>query len=170
MKAKTSLSILQKTMAVFAILISLRSIYATAQSQDKITSNDQQVIARLMCYEVKQEYKEQLQKALSAYGLHSLSSESNIMTEAYYERENPAVLWLIERWSSKNELDKFDNNSYSKAVRSLTALALSAPVKTIYIKDLEPISKQQIDKCKNESHIFSINKNLRKHIKETFIY
>jgi quinol monooxygenase YgiN len=97
-------------------------------------------VARLTRYEVKQEYQERLRKVLSDYVQQAVSSESNIMAEACYEQQNPSILWLIERWVSWN---KFNNNVQSKAVTALAEMALVKPVKSIHVKDLEPISKQQ---------------------------
>ena len=143
MTATTLLSILQRTVALFTVLLLLYCTSTTAQNSDTMTRHDQRVVAKLTRFEIKQEYQEQFRKVLSDYVSHSISSESNIMAEAYYEQEKSSVLWLIERWNSKKELDKFSSNSQSNAIWSLTASALLSPVKTIYINDLEPISKQQ---------------------------
>ena len=103
----------------------------------------QQITGKLTRFEVKKEFQDQLQKALSKYVNSSISKEGNIMSEAYYEKEKPSVLWLIERWKDKNELDNFSNSSEAKAVSSLAKKALIEPIKTIEIKDLEPISKDE---------------------------
>lgn len=105
--------------------------------------NQQQVVARLTRYEVKKTYLDKARQLLNNYVQHAISSESNIMAEAYYEQESPSVLWLMERWTNKNELQKFSGSKVAKMQRSLSEKALEKPVKTIYVKDLEPISKQQ---------------------------
>jgi len=104
---------------------------------------DQQVAARLTRFEVKPGYQEQFTNVLSAYISHALSMESNIMAEAYHEEGNSSILWIIERWVSKDEWKKFNNNTQSKALLRLAEAALSKPSKGINVKDLEPISKQQ---------------------------
>lgn len=110
----------------------------------------QQVTARLMRLEVKPGYQEQFRKAVSAYILEAISIESNIMAEAYYEKENQSILWIIERWISNDEWKKFSNNVQSKALMRLAAIALVKPLKSIHVKDLEPISKQQWRRAANK--------------------
>lgn len=123
-----------KTFAVFGALSLLYGLlYATAQHPGPM-----QVTARLTRYELKPAYQHQIRKVLNDYVKRALSRESNIMAEACYERENPTVLWLIERWSSKKEMDKF-----YRQITSLTQTALVKPVKIYRIKDLEPLTKQQ---------------------------
>lgn len=100
-------------------------------------------VARLVCYEVKEAYREQFRKVLGAYVQHSLSAESNIMSEAYSEKEKPPILWVIERWTGKNESEEFSNSLPAKAVASLAAKALVKPAVHIYVKDLEPLSKNE---------------------------
>jgi|GEM_PF-94313 len=117
----------------------------------------QQIIGKLTRFEVKKEYQDQLQNALSDYVKNSLSKEGNIMSEAYYEKEKPSVLWLIERWNDKNEWEKFNNNSEAKKIQSLAKKALVEPVKIINVKDLEPISKEQWRRpSKKEDHQLTI--------------
>ena len=131
MKANTFLIV-----TPFIVLLSLCSLPVMA-------SQDTPVVAKLTRYEVKQEYLETFRKVLSDYVLSSIPVESNIMAEAYYEKENPSILWLIERWVSNDEWKKFNNNAASKAVMRLAEKALVKPFKSIHVKDLEPISKQQ---------------------------
>ncbi len=99
-------------------------------------------VARLTCYEVKEAYREQFKKVLSTYVAQSLSAENNIMSEAYSEKDKPSLLWIIERWSGEEELKQFSNSAAAKAVASLVATALTKPATHIYVKDLEPISKE----------------------------
>jgi quinol monooxygenase YgiN len=150
MKTKITVSI--KAVVVLATLLSLYSAYATEKNPQPAKAvgksvpgelHQQQAAARLTRYDVKPGYQEQFREALSDYVLHSLLNESNIMAEAYSEQDNPAVLWLIERWTSKDELDKFSNNTQSRSVMTLGEVALIKPARRIYVKDLEPISKQQ---------------------------
>lgn len=103
----------------------------------------QHAVARLTRYEVKPEYQEQFKKVVTDYVSHSISLESNIMAESYYEKENPSILWIIERWVSNDEWMKAKNSAQSKAVIRLAEMALVRPLKNINVKDLEPISKQQ---------------------------
>ena len=100
-------------------------------------------VARLTRYEVKAEYHEQFRNVIAGYISHAISTESNIMAEAYYERENPSILWKIERWASNGEWEVFNGNTQSKALMRLAEIALAKPPQTIKVRDLEPISKQQ---------------------------
>jgi quinol monooxygenase YgiN len=83
--------------------------------------------ARLTRYEVKPSYREQFQKVLSGYVKQALADESNIMAEAYYEQEDPSVIWLIERWTGK----------INQAIMSVK------PAKVYQLTDLEPLTKAQ---------------------------
>ncbi|MBO9204311.1 MULTISPECIES: antibiotic biosynthesis monooxygenase [Niastella] len=105
--------------------------------------SQQDAVARLTRYEVRSEYQDQFRKAVTDYVSCAMAIESNIMAEAYYEKENPAILWVIERWVSNEEWTKSRNNAQSKAISRLAEIALVKPQKSITIKDLEPISKQQ---------------------------
>lgn len=93
-----------------------------------------QEVAVLTRYEVKKGYEKKARKVLGKYVRYAIAVESNIMAEAYYEQENPSILWLIERWSSKSALEN---------KRKLNQIWLMQPAETIYIKDLEPISKDE---------------------------
>ena len=82
-------------------------------------------------------------KAITDYLLSSINNESNILSEAYYEQDKPHILWIIERWSNKKMLDKMSNSKEFKAINSLSKNGLIRPAETFYVKDLEPLSKQQ---------------------------
>lgn len=103
----------------------------------------QNIVAKLTRYEVKKNYKERFRKVVSDYVQHSLTIESNIMSEAYYDQKDPSVLWLIERWENRAELDKINVDKYFKAIQSLDKVALVQALKIFYLEDLEPLSKQQ---------------------------
>ncbi|WP_084138168.1 putative quinol monooxygenase [Chryseolinea serpens] len=99
--------------------------------------------ARLTRFDVKPDHQTAFRKVVSDYVSRSLHQESNVLSEAYYEQEHPSVLWIIERWNSKMDLEKAGKSASFKALESLAKTALSTQAKRIDIKDLEPISKQQ---------------------------
>ena len=107
-------------------------------------------IARLTRYDVKPGYEDQFRKALSQYVGYSMAIEGNIMAEAYYEQDNTTVLWLIERWKNRKELDYGNAGKQFRAVETLAQKALSTPSKPFYVSDLEPLSKQQWRKAANK--------------------
>lgn len=111
----------------------------------------QQAVASLTRYEVKPGYQEPFRKAVADYVSYSIAIESNIMAEAYYEKENPSILWVIERWDSNSAWMKAKSNAQSNGVNRLAEMALVKPLKTIQIKDLEPISKQQWRRTANKA-------------------
>ncbi|KRD10314.1 hypothetical protein ASE21_11405 [Flavobacterium sp. Root901] len=139
---KILFSIPKKIQGIITAIFLLQGLAAEAQ-HSKINNKEEKMTALITRYEVKKENLEKFQIAVSDYVKESLSDESNIMSEAYFEQENQTVIWLFERWTSQNELDKFRTNSVSKTVKSLVKTALSKPERAIYIKDLEPISKQE---------------------------
>lgn len=148
MKAKTNFSISQMVLVIFTTLFVLCSTFATAQnaSKGKVTSEElknKEMAAKITRYEVKKEFQEKFQKAVSDYVLESLLKDSNIMSEAYFEQENQDVIWLFERWTNQKELNKFKNNPKSKSVIALAKSVLVKPERIIYVTDLEPISKKE---------------------------
>jgi len=109
---------------VLGALILLCSLYATAKHRAGFT-------ARLIRYELKPGYQAQFRKAVSRYVKQAIADKSNVMAEAYYEQESTQVIWLIERWSGKKAMPKFDEAGLVKAAT------------TYQLKDLEPLTKQQ---------------------------
>lgn len=91
----------------------------------------QQVLTR---YPVKEGQEKKMYKLLHRYVKCATARKSNIMAEAYHEQDTVYVLWVIERWSSNRAVEKM------KRKRKFGKLEPSA---TIFIKDLEPLSKQQ---------------------------
>ncbi|MBL0741150.1 antibiotic biosynthesis monooxygenase [Chryseolinea lacunae] len=106
-------------------------------------SSNNAFAARLTRFDVKPDHQAAFREVVSDYVGRSLEQESNVLSEAYYEQEEPSVLWIIERWNSKMELEKAGKSSSFKAMELLAKTALSKQAKKIDIKDLEPISKQQ---------------------------
>lgn len=158
MKIKACLLIPGKALAIFTALLLLYSGYAMAQNSNRshpVTDQPFSVqkppsakpvgeaVSRLIRYEVKPGFLKEFREALSDYVLHALSIENNIMAEAYYEQEQPSVLWIIERWSSSNALDSIGREASFKTIKLLSRKALKQPARVIHVKDLEPISKQE---------------------------
>lgn len=130
---------------LFSPLISFES-----GAQGSIHIENNAFVAKLTKYEVAPEFKDRFRKALSGYVLYSIKSESNILSEAYCEKEKPSVLWLIERWKSKAALEKSDKSRPFKAVNSLAKTALLQPATSLYVNDLEPLSKEQWRRAANK--------------------
>lgn len=123
---------------MFAICMLLSSIFVNAQKTD---SMEHAVV--LTRFEVKKEHREALRTLLGKYVKQVIENKNNIMAEAYYEDESPSVIWLIERWSSKQVLENIRSSVLFKQVSILSEKELVQPVKTIYVKDLEPLSKNE---------------------------
>jgi quinol monooxygenase YgiN len=102
-----------------------------------------QQVARLIRYDVKAESTADFRKAVSGHVMASLKDPSNILSEAYQEEADSSVLWLIERWNSKESLEKSDKNRSFGELQGLSEASLKQPAKIILVKDLEPLSKQQ---------------------------
>ncbi|QSB28630.1 antibiotic biosynthesis monooxygenase [Flavobacterium sp. CLA17] len=149
MTIKTSLSILRIVLIVTSLSVG-GSPFAAAQNSGNAPAKaipeafkNQEMAAQITRYEVKKDDQEKFQKALKEYVSAALSNEENIMAEAYFEKENQAVIWLFERWNNQKELEQFRKNSKAKAVTIVAKTALAKPEKIIYVKDLEPISKKE---------------------------
>lgn len=104
---------------------------------------NRELIGRLTRYDVKSEAREAFQKALSDYVVQALEDHSNIQAEAYHERDDSSVLWLIERWKNRHELDRFQRSTPASAIEALKVKALERTAETHYVTDLEPLSKVQ---------------------------
>jgi quinol monooxygenase YgiN len=141
MKAKKLLTLSKVGLAAATLLLTLNSM--DTEEQHPIQLDNSKVAARLIRYEVKPELQVVFRKAISDYILYSLNIESNILSEAYYEQDKPSVLWIIERWGNKTALDKISRSMQFKAIDSLSKNGLIQPVEMFYVKDLEPLSKQQ---------------------------
>jgi quinol monooxygenase YgiN len=124
-------------------MLKLVGILMALATSNHVQAQKTEVFGRLTRYAVKPDYQEKFRRSLSEYVLRALAQEGNIQAEAYYERDNQSVLWLVERWRNRNELERFGNNSQSRAIDSLKGNALSMNAETYYVTDLEPISKRQ---------------------------
>ena len=91
-------------------------------------------IGVLTRYEVKHGDKNKLEEAIRVYVQLATANKANIMAEAYYEQDTASVLWIIERW---NNMSAFEELRQDKKIE------LAQPARMIYIRDLEPISKDE---------------------------
>lgn len=106
-------------------------------------ATDREVLGRLSRYDVKAAHLEGFRNALSNYVSRALEEKGNIQAEGYSEQDNPAVLWLIERWANRDELERFDRSAVSKVIAAMKAGALSSEPEVYQVADLEPLSKAQ---------------------------
>ncbi|MEI9810261.1 MAG: antibiotic biosynthesis monooxygenase [Bacteroidota bacterium] len=100
-------------------------------------------MAVLTRYEVKDGHEKKFRKAIRKYVKRAIAKEDNIMAEAYYEEETTSVLWIIERWNNENGFEQIRQGKKFKLIKLLSKKKLSQPARTIYVKDLEPISKEK---------------------------
>jgi putative intracellular protease/amidase/quinol monooxygenase YgiN len=110
-----------------------------------------EAVAILTRYEIKQRHQKKFQKALRKYVNRSVAKTGNIMAEAYYEQDNTNIWWTIERWSSREALDKMQEHSTFKQVKRLLKKKGVQPAKTVVIKDLEPVSKDDWRRTPDET-------------------
>lgn len=134
-----------------------------------------EIISKLTMYEVPENALEPFRKALKDYVTVSLSSKENIMAEAFYEQDKPNILWLIERWNGKKQLEDFGKKTQAKALQTLTEKSLKTAPKIYYVKDLEPLTKEQWRKTsKKEDNQLVImlfvdgKKGTEQHFKDTY--
>lgn len=152
MKTKLVESIMRKALMLSVIVFMQAESHAKEKNMQSVKSNkteemnhlsNNEIIAKFTKYEVKSGYEKQFQKVLANYVAQALTEEGNIMSEAYYEQDNPTVLWLMERWKNKEQLKDVAKSKQAKALVSLEKEALVQPSKTYYLKDLEPLTKEQ---------------------------
>lgn len=130
----------KQILGIFIVLFLLHNAFAKAQNTPE---KKEKMTAAIIRYEIKKEYQTEFQKAITDYVQESLLNENNIMSEAYFEKDNQTVIWLFERWNNPKDLDKFKNSPNAENVTALLKKALVKPKEIIHVKDLEPISKQQ---------------------------
>lgn len=104
--------------------------------------SDSTVTVALTQYHVKTSCRDKFLEALSAYTFSSLGTAGNIMAEAYYEQGDACIMWTMERWDSRAYYKNNRGSAAAKEIGSLTKTGLAAPVKTIFLEDLELLSKE----------------------------
>lgn len=129
-----------KTIKISPLLFSLFFLFLFSGI---LKAQHSETVGKLTKFEVKAEYLDEFKDALSSYVKTSILKEGNIMSEAYFEKEKPSILWLIERWKNVKESEKFNSDSQAKKISSLAKKALTQPIKIIKVKDLEPLSKEE---------------------------
>lgn len=146
---KTIIGIPKMVLKRITLLFLFFGTVTTAQNKTNSIKNDMKniekllIVNRIIRYEVKKEYQESFQKEVNNYVLASLSNANNIMTEAYFEKQNQSVIWLFERWTDEKAFDKFKKNPASEILTTLAKTSLLNPEKVIYVDDLEPITKEE---------------------------
>lgn len=144
MKTKAYKSIAKKGLTIAAAVFLLAINSAKAQNGIKVkTKVLTEAVSKMTMYEVKDDQLSLFQKTLKDYVQQSIASKDNIMAEAFFEQEKPNVLWLIERWNDKKQFDQFSKGKSAKALEELSKKALQKTPKTFYLKDLEPLTKEQ---------------------------
>lgn len=133
----------KKAMIIAANAFILIAGNAKAQNSYKIKTRVlTETISKLSRYEVKEQQTVQFRKTMADYVKASILSKDNVMAEAFYEQDQPNILWLIERWNGKNQLENFSKKTAAKALQSLTENSKITP-KVYYVKDFEPLTKEQ---------------------------
>lgn len=102
---------------------------------------DAATTAVLTQYHVKPSFQDTFREALSIYILSSLRGTGNIMAEAHYEKGDPCILWVIERWRNKDLYNRHKKSRAAKVVNDLSKTGLAFPIEVIFIRDLELLSK-----------------------------
>ncbi|MGC3947755.1 MAG: antibiotic biosynthesis monooxygenase family protein [Chryseolinea sp.] len=135
---------LELTMVLIVALTTICSLWVNAYPKSAdVPFKLQDTYVVITRYEVQQNAKEQVGKALSTYVQLALADGNNIMAEVYQEEEQPFVLWVLERWKSKGNYSAFSQSAGVKETITLSGTALFSPVKTYYLKDLAPLSKDE---------------------------
>jgi len=113
---------------------------------------DNAIIGVLTQYHVKNSYRHRFLEALSEYAFSSLKTAGNIMAEAYYERGDLCIMWIIERWSSQAYYKDNKGSGAAKVVHALTKVGLASPVEITFIKDLELLSRESRGQLPGDNH------------------
>jgi quinol monooxygenase YgiN len=106
-----------------------------------LTSNNSITVV-LTQYHVKISYQDKFLEVLSEYIISSMGATGNIMAAAYYEQGDACILWTMERWRNETYYKTNRENAAAKAVGALLKTGLASPVETIFMEDLELLSKE----------------------------
>ena len=128
-------------LAAAMVLLALQTI--PSHAQEALSVNAERTVARLVRYDVKPEHLPAFRKSVARYVRHALTQKRNLLSEAYYEIENPDRLWLIERWQSNEGLHQAERHARWKLLEEKSRVWLQAPAETIYLDDLEPLTKAE---------------------------
>lgn len=160
MRRKDQLLLFCKLAVVISIMLLPSSICA-AGNTDKTETGipfiangipvDQGEIALLTRYEVKRGYGKKFRKALRGYTKAAISNDGNLMAEACYEEDKPQIFWLIERWKSKAAMEKARHGKKYKWLQILSGKKLTQAARSISVKDLEPLSKEEWRRAPGET-------------------
>lgn len=144
MKVKAIQLLRKAVLPCITIWIMLSNLSSKAVEQTAVKETGSTEIAAILTrYDVKKGHELVFREALRNYVAGAIANESNIMAEAYFEQEQPSVMWVIERWMSTDNFKKFSKSQQADAVSSLSKNALLKSAQTISVKDLEPVSKKQ---------------------------
>jgi quinol monooxygenase YgiN len=94
-------------------------------------------------YETQDNAKDRIAKALDIYVQQALADENNIMAEVFQEEEQPFVLWVLERWNSKDKFEDFSKSTPVKETLTVSTTGLFRPLERYYLRDLLPLSKSE---------------------------
>jgi len=118
----------------------IRRIWEMAFPGFSRVKNEQTAV--LTQYHVKTSHQHQFFEVLSQYTLSSIEATGNLMSEAYYERGDGCVMWIIERWSCRTSYENNKKSTAAKAIGALTKVGITGPVKLFFLQELEVFSKE----------------------------
>ncbi|MBN8875921.1 MAG: antibiotic biosynthesis monooxygenase [Sphingobacteriales bacterium] len=132
----------------FSLLTSFRVVLLTIgllplSADINAESGNEEEVAVLTRFEVKEGHLNKIKKLITKYVKQANKSGDNIMAEAFYEQDSISVLWIIERWSSRAAFDKSKTGKKFRLLQLLSSTKLVQLPTSIYVKDLEPVSKEQ---------------------------
>lgn len=127
-------------LAILSFFLNSQRTYA-AGDVARLKSPDAYVV--ITRYEIQENTKEQIGTALNRYVQQALANDYNIMAEVFQEQEQPFVLWVLERWNSKEKFEAFSKSTEVEELLTLSKTGLFQPVKVYYLKDLAPLSKSE---------------------------
>jgi quinol monooxygenase YgiN len=93
----------------------------------------------LVTFQTKELQKEAFKKALLADLEGAKKEPGNISMALFEDKKDPTILYFFERWKSKTALDFHFEQSYTKAVLTLSEKALAKPMQILYLNDLAPL-------------------------------
>lgn len=142
MKTKSSV----RALIVISLAVVVSSVSEASDLNEKVTSpqfNSPDMCVIITRYEVHENARDKVGKVLNTYVQLALADENNIMAEVFQEEAQPCVLWVLERWYSKDQYNKFFEHNPLIDNVVLSKSLLFGDLKKYHMKDLAPLSRKE---------------------------
>ena len=93
---------------------------------------------QLVKYTIKPDFASTFTKAAKDMLTHSLNEQGNVAMKLYVDAADATTLYLYSQWESEAALRSHEEESYSKGLKLLADMALTAPPEVMNLTITEP--------------------------------